>query len=140
MNRFLPLILLLVLLAGCRTSRVVTPAGFPVEVHERHDTVIREVERETIRETVREVRDSSATTQRGDTVTIEHWHFETDRTYELQLLARIDSLAKVIDNLVPEPVEVVREVERPLKPWQKALIAFGGLSVLLWAFIVFRKL
>ena len=124
------LILATICLAGCtRTVYVPTP-----EYHEIHDTVVHNkvIEKEVIREVA--VKDSSSFQVRGDTVYVYRYRYERDYTYEKRLQATIDSLSHATRDTVTvtlPPTEVVKEVEKPLKKWQKYLIWWGALSVIL---------
>ena len=119
----------IILTQSCKTTYVPVP-----EYHEIHDTVVHNkvIEKEVIREVA--VKDSSSFQVRGDTVYVYRYRYERDYTYEKRLQATIDSLSHAARDTVTvtlPPTEVVKEVEKPLKKWQKYLIWWGVLSVIL---------
>lgn len=129
----------ILLFGGCKTIYVPTP-----EYHEVHDTIIKKevVEKEVIKEVT--VRDSVSFQVKGDTIRIDHYHSERDYRYEKELQAKIDSLTHIKRDSIPYPVEVVKEVEKPLKQWQKGLIWWGiivtlALIVVLYIRVRFPK-
>ena len=100
------------------------------EYHYEHDTIRHTLIRDSIIYRDREVRDSASFRKDGDTIFIEKWHWERDYRYEKILQARIDSLTKLKRDSIPYPVQVVKEVEKPLKKWQKCLIGWGLFCIL----------
>lgn len=71
------------------------------------------------------VHDSIHVSEKGDTVTIERWHtawrdrWHSDTVYQ----ARHDSIP------APYPVEVVKEVTKPLTWWQRTRMYVGGFVI-----------
>jgi len=129
------LVMLFLTIASCtKTVYVPTP-----EYHEIRDTIIKKeiVEKEVIKEVA--VKDSSSFHQSGDTVRIEHWHYERDYTYEKALQAKVDSLTKLSRDTVPVPVEVP-VVTNVLKPWQKGLMWWGVITTLAFVVILYIKM
>lgn len=137
MKKGLGLIIIISLLVGC-SPKMVTQA--PPKVIERHDTVTKYVAEIDTLIQYREVRDSSSFRQRGDTVTIERWHWERDYSYERELQQKIDSLVTVKADSIPYPVETPVYVELPLKWWQKALMMTGVSAILLIIFWLYWKI
>ena len=130
------LVFILISFSGCRTVYVEKPV-----YHETHDTIVKKevVEKEVVKEVT--VRDSVSFLVKGDTVRIERWHYERDYKYEKALQAKIDSLTKLKRDSVSYPVLVVKEVEKPLKGWQKGLIWWGvtcTLALILFIYIKVR--
>lgn len=126
-------------LTGC-SPKVIQSSEVPVKMVEKHDTiVVREVSRDTLIQ-YKEVRDSSSFQQKGDTITLEHWHWERDYQHERTLQATIDSLVSIQQDSIPYPVEVIREIEKPLKKWQTSLIGFGMLSLLVWCLMIYFRI
>lgn len=121
----------------CPCRNIVAP---PPETHYIHDTVkVREM-RDSIVYKDKLVKDSSSFSQKGDTVTIERWHWERDYSYEKILEARLDSISNAKSDSIPYAVPGPTEyIEKPLKGWQKVLIWMGVIeTALLAAFLYFR--
>lgn len=80
-------------------------------------------------------RDSISLTQRGDTIFIEKYRdrfrylLQTDTLYQ----SKIDSI-KVSE---PYPVEVVKEIPKPLAWWQKTLMWIGGLCLICFVALMY---
>ena len=119
------IVAILFMVSSCRTVYVPTP-----EYHEVHDTIVKKevVEKEVIKEVI--IRDSVSFLVKGDTVYMYKYRYERDYRYEKELQAKVDSLTKLKRDSVPYPVEVVKEVEKPLKKWQKTLIWWGVICTL----------
>jgi len=88
-------------------------------------------------------RDTVLTLVKGDTVTIDRirWRVRVKERHDTVYRTKTDSV--YVEK--PYPVEVVKEVEKPLAWWQKALMSLGGMlavCVLLvmgkWAYTKFR--
>ena len=110
------LTVLLLMLTGCKSVQYV-----PVVEH-RTDTVqITKHQRDSIY-----MHDSIHVRERGDTVTIERWHTRwRDRwQYDTVYVSKTDSVP------TPYPVEVVKEVAKPLTWWQQARMFVGGIVIL----------
>lgn len=120
----------MVSLSSCRSKKplVVTPKP---EIHYIHDTVKTVERHDSIVNHYIEKKDSSSFRQNGDTVRIEHWHWERDYSHEKVLEAKIDSISHAkrdsIPYAVPGPTKYVNE----LKKWQRGLMWWGGTSILL---------
>lgn len=72
--------------------------------------------------------------RKGDTVyqVRDRWHTEwCDRLLH-------DTLYKSVVDSIPYPVEVIKEVEKPVTPWQNYLI-IGGLSLIV-LYLLFKKI
>lgn len=132
-------ILMLFMITACRTVYVPQPV-----YHEVHDTIKQVTVRDSIVEHYIYERDSSSFQQKGDTVTIEKWHWYRDYRYEKILQAQIDSLSHLERDTVTVTVEVPIEVQVPrdytLK--DRILFKFAGFGifcfVLLLLFIAYR--
>lgn len=138
--------IVLFFMSGCRT--VYQPYPVP-EVHTEHHyhtdsvshtdsiidhqtTIIREVDSLTMAQYgIRLVNAEKA------------WLIQSDKLYkEIEKLRsnRRDSVV-VHDSIpVPYPVEVIKEVEKPLKQWQKALIWWGVICTAIFVLIVVIKI
>jgi len=124
---------LLIALCSCRGAKTVTErVEVPVIVTQEH--TVESVRIDHVRDTLIQ-RDSIYHYVQGDTVLIEKWHYLQGSSN----VVRVDTL-HVYDS-VPYPVEVtkevtkVKEVEKPLKWWQQALMWLG---VALFGFIGYK--
>lgn len=114
------------LLIGCTTTKYV-----PVVEH-RTDTLLKY---SNTRDSIY-VHDSIHVRENGDTVTVERWHtrwrdrWHSDTVYQ----TRTDSVP------VPYPVEVVKEVAKPLTWWQQARMHVGGIVIFLLIIFAVRKI
>lgn len=113
------------LLGGC-TKRVYVPVeSVRTEYKERHtvDTV--------------SLTDSVYVKEwlRGDTVILERerWRTQYRVSIKIDTIARIDSIA------VPYPIEVVKEVAKPLRWWQSALMCIGAITAAGGAIAIAQK-
>ena len=97
------------LMCSCKSVEYV-----PV-IEQRTDTLVQKViERDSIH-----IHDSTIVREAGDTVLIERWHTKyRDRWHH-------DSIYISKTDSVPVPYPVTEYVEKPLKWWQKGLIWFG---------------
>lgn len=120
---------ILVGIAGC-TKTVYVPQP---EYHTIHDTIKQVTVRDSIVEHYIYEKDSSSFHQSGDTVRIEKWHWYRDYKYEKLLQAQIDSLSHLERDTVTVvvPHEVVKVVPAELKWWQKTLIWWGVITLVL---------
>lgn len=76
--------------------------------------------------------DSIRITQRGDTV-----YYQTFKTlYRDRIKLKTDS----VDKYIRQQTTTTKYIEKPLKPWQKALINTGILSILLGIIFIIYKL
>ena len=100
---------LALLMCSCKSIEYV-----PV-IEQRTDTLVQKViERDSIH-----IHDSTIVREAGDTVLIERWHTKyRDRWHH-------DSIYISKTDSVPVPYPVTEYVEKPLKWWQKGLIWFG---------------
>ena len=99
------------MMSGCKQTEYVT-------VPEYHtDTLIQtNVQKDSIY-----LHDSIHIKEKGDTVWIERWHtrWENHLVHDTTYISRVDSVP------VPYPVEVIKEVEKPLTWWQKTKMKAG---------------
>ena len=130
MKNFCLVILVAVLLVGCKTKeRVVT-----VEKVRTDTTYITKHQRDSVW-----LHDSIHVTEKGDTIRIERWHTKYIEK------ATHDTLYQHKTDSVPVPYPVEKLVERELTWWQQtrmhlgeALLALAGIAVVV--FVVRRKL
>lgn len=103
------------LLMGCTTTKYV-----PVVEH-RADTLLYY---SSVWDSIY-VHDSIHVREKGDTVTIERWHTRwRDRwQHDTLFISKTDSVPQ------PYPVEVMKEVEKPLTWWQKTRMYVGGIVI-----------
>lgn len=130
-----------VYLSSCRPCRdFVAP---PPEVHYVHDTVKVAERHDSIIYKDVLVKDSSSFVQKGDTVTIERWHWERDYRYERILEQKIDSIARVKQDSIPYPVYVDKEVPAKMSNWQIFLITLGKVFLIVFGlaliFVLVRR-
>lgn len=131
MKRVLKLLLLCVCLVGCKAQKEIQIERVEVPVPIVQEHTIEQVRVDHVRDTLIQ-RDSVFYCIKGDTVTIEKWHYLQGKTNAV----RIDTLIKI--DSVQVPVEVVREsvkteikeVEKKLNWWQKTLMIIGGLTII----------
>ena len=129
-NNFCLVILVAVLMAGCKTKeRVVT-----VEKVRNDTTYITKHQRDSVW-----LHDSIHVAEKGDTIRIERW-----RTKYVEK-ATHDTLYQATHDTIPQPYPVEKLVERELSWWQQtrmhlgeALLALVGIAVVV--FVVRRKL
>ena len=109
--------LLVWLLTGCTTTKYV-----PVVEH-RTDTLLKY---SSIRDSIY-MHDSIHVREAGDTVRIERWHtrWRYRWRYDTIYISKTDSVPK------PYPVEVVKEVAKPLSWWQQTRMHVGGIVIFL---------
>jgi len=103
------------LLTGCTTTRYV-----PVVEHKTDTLRVVQHQRDSIY-----MHDSIHVREKGDTVTIERWHTRwRDRWHsDTMYISKTDSVPS------PYPVEVVKEVAKPLTWWQQARMFVGGIVI-----------
>lgn len=141
MKRALKLLLLCVCLVGCKAQKEIQIERVEVPVPIVQEHTIEQVRVDHVRDTLIQ-RDSVFYCIKGDTVTIEKWHYLQGTTN----VVRVDTL-HVYDS-VPYPVRVdvekfinnTVEVEKPLRWWQKGLMWAGGIGILLLAFFITVKI
>lgn len=115
------LILGVLLLVGCKTKYV------PVEVVRTDTTYITQHRLDSIY-----LHDSTYIHERGDTVLVEKWHTAWRERVRIDTLIqhRSDTIA------VPYPMEVVKEVERPLTWWQQFRLWFANIALIAAAVLI----
>ena len=134
MNKVSIFALLLIVLVGCTKTIYQTVPEVHHEYHHTKDSVFHTdsiIDRQTT--IIREV-DSVTMAQYG--IQLKNmekaWLIQNDKLYkEIERLrnSRQDTLF-VHDSIpVPYPVEVVKEVERPLKMWERWFIKLGGFGL-----------
>lgn len=129
-NNFCFVILVAVLLVGCKTKeRVVT-----VEKVRNDTTYITKHQRDSVW-----LHDSIHVTEKGDTIRIERWHTKYIEK------ATHDTLYQATHDTIPQPYPVEKLVERELTWWQQtrihlgeALLALAGIAVVV--FVIKRKI
>ena len=122
---------LIISLCSCKPVKEVQIERVEVPVPIVQEHTIEQVRVDHVRDTLIQ-RDSVFYCIKGDTVTIEKWHYLQGKTNAV----RIDTLIKT--DSVQVPVEVVREsvkteikeVEKKLNWWQKTLMIIGGLTII----------
>ena len=114
------------LLMGCTTTKY-------VQIPEYHNDTVRvtQYQRDSIY-----MHDSILVRQRGDTVTVERWHTRwRDRwQHDTLYISKTDSVP------TPYPVEVVKEVKKPLTWWQQTRMHVGGIVIFLLIIFAVRKI
>ena len=107
-------IVIMLLLSSCTTTKVVT-----VEKVKHDTTYVSKHSRDSIY-----IHDSTFIKEKGDSVLIEKWHTAwRDRWHH-------DTIVRIKVDSIPYPVEVVKEVERPLTKTERGLILLGVLSIM----------
>lgn len=128
---------LLISLCSCKSGKTITEyVEKPVIVTQEHHT--ESVKIDVIRDTICQ-RDSVYHYIKGDTTIIERWHYYTtnNNAVRIDTLVRVDSVQVPV--ITEKVITQVNEVEKPLRWYQKALIALGGLClILLSLFIVYK--
>ena len=117
-------LLLCLLFGSCTTTEYV-----PVIEHHTDTLIQTNVQRDSIY-----VHDSVTVSQKGDTVRIEKWHtkYVEKQVHDTTYVAKRDS--------VPYPVEVVKEVQRPLANTQIAMMVIGFVCTFLVVIYIGRKI
>ena len=113
---------------GCKAGKTVTEyIEKPVIVTQEHHT--ESVRLDIVRDTIHQ-KDSIFYYINGDTVRIERWHYLQGSTN----VVRVDTLVKVDSVQVPVITEKIvtqtKEVEKPLRWWQRALMVLGGVVLI----------
>ena len=108
------LIMLLIFLGSCTTTKVVT-----VEKVKTDTTYITQHQRDSIW-----LHDSIHVSEKGDTIRIEKWHtkYREKQVHDTTYVAKVDS--------IPVPYEVIKEVPTKLSKTQKGLMTLGILTLL----------
>lgn len=108
---------ILLMMTSCTTTKYVT-------VPEYHTDTLKVIQ--NVHDSIH-VHDSITITATGDTVFMERWHtkyiesIKHDTIYQ----SRVDSVR------VPDPVEVIKEVEKPLTWWQRTKMYAGMVLITL---------
>ena len=132
---------LLISLCSCKSGKVITErVEVPVVVTQEH--TVESVKIDHVRDTLIQ-RDSIYHYVMGDTTIIEKWHYQQGVTniYKVDTLHVTDSIPYPVTT--ERVVTQVEQVEKPLRWWQKGLMALGGLLLIgcgLWvAFVIGKK-
>ena len=123
---WLALIVLVLLFAGCRSVKYV-----PVIDHKTDTCYITKWQWDSIY-----VHDSIRVKEGGDTLLIERWHtkYKEKQVHDTTYIATHDTIPD------PYPVEVIKEVEKPLSWWQKLRLNTGTIALILLGCFVCWKL
>ena len=119
---------LLISLSSCKAGKTITEyVEKPVIVTQEHHT--ENIKYDVIRETLIQ-RDSVYHYIKGDTTIIERWHYLQGNsvTMKTDTLHVIDSVEVPV--ITEKIVTQIKEVEKPLKWWQKFLIYIGGGAII----------
>ena len=118
------LIMLLIFLGSCTTTKVVT-----VEKVKTDTTYITQHQRDSIW-----LHDSIHVTERGDTIRIERWHTKyVEREVH-------DTLYRAKTDSIPVPYEVIKEVPRKSTWFERIMFCTGIVSILCLILFVAKKL
>ena len=118
------LIMLLIFLGSCTTTKVVT-----VEKVKTDTTYITKQQRDSIW-----LHDSIHVSEKGDTIRIEKWH---TKYIEREVH---DTLYRAKTDSIPVPYEVIKEVPRQ-KTWlERAVVCAGIIAIMILILIVVSKL
>lgn len=120
------MLLFCALFGSCTTTRYV-----PIIDHHTDTLVYTQHHRDSIY-----MHDSIHVREKGDTIRIERWHTRwRDRwQYDTVYISKTDSVP------VPYPVEVVKEVAKPLTWWQQTRMHVGGIVIFLLIIFAFWKI
>lgn len=108
-------LLLCLLFGSCTTTEYV-----PVIEHKMDTLIQTKVQHDSIY-----INDSAVITEKGDTVKIEKWHtkYVEKQVHDTIYQSKTDSVP------APYPVEVIKEVEKPLNWFQQTLMILGCISL-----------
>ena len=117
-------LLIILMLTGCTTTKYVTVPEYHTDT-----LIIQKHQRDSVW-----LHDSISIKEKGDTVRIEKWHtkYVEKQVHDTTYVAKRDS--------VPYPVEVVKEVPRPLTKTQIAMIVIGFICTFLVVAYIGRKI
>lgn len=120
-------VIMLGLCAMC--SSCTTTQYIPVIEHHTDTLIQTKVQHDSIY-----INDSTVITEKGDTVKIEKWHtkYVEKQVHDTTYVAKRDS--------VPYPVEVVKEVQRPLAKTQITMMVIGFICTFLVVIYIGRKI
>ena len=110
-------ILLCAMCTGCTTTQYI-----PV-IEQHTDTLI---QTKVVHDSIH-VKDSTHVEWKDSIIKIEHWHTEyvDHAVHDTTYISKADTVPK------PYPVETIKELEKPLTWWQKALMWLGVIPVIL---------
>lgn len=127
----LSLTLCIILICCCRcTKRIYVPVE---KYSEKTDTLYRNI----LRSDSIYIRDSVVIEHKNDTIRIERWRDRWRNSF-----TRSDSVRIVHDSIrikEPYPVEVVKEVAKPLNRWQKILQLIGLIACVLLIIRIYNR-
>jgi hypothetical protein len=121
---------LIVMCTGCTTTEYVTVEKV------MNDTIWQS---RTLRDSIY-VHDSISVKEKGDTLTIEKWHtkYVLNEKHDTTYIATHDT--------IPQPYEVIKEVERQMSRREQIVMSVGAMAImaaliwfLLWAVKVLRR-
>ena len=118
------LIMLLIFLGSCTTTKVVT-----VEKVKTDTTYITKQQRDSIW-----LHDSIHVSEKGDTIRIEKWH---TKYIEREVH---DTLYRAKTDSIPIPYEVIKEVPRQKTLLERAVVCAGIIAIMILILIVVSKL
>ena len=124
MRRYIFIVLMACLMTGCKHVEYVT-----VPVEHTDTLIISKHQRDSIY-----VHDSTYIKEKGDTVMIERWHTRwRDRIVR-------DTIYKSKLDSIPYPVEVIKEVPRPLTKTQIVMMIVGFVCTALVVIYIGKKI
>lgn len=111
------------LFSGCKSVEYV-----PVPQVHTDTLIITQQQRDSIY-----MHDSIFVKQKGDTISIEHWHtkYVEKQVHDTTYISKIDS--------VPKPYPVTEYIEKELTWWQQLRIHLGGIMIFLAVILAFIK-
>ena len=117
-------LLVLMMLTGCTTTKYVTVPEYHTDT-----LMVTKQQRDSIW-----LHDSIRVTEKGDTVRIEKWHtkYVEKQVHDTVYQSKRDS--------IPYPVEVIKEVPRPLTKTQVALMIVGFVCTALVLIYIGKKI
>lgn len=132
--------LIISLCASCKPQKELQIERIEVPVVVTQEHTIESVKIDHVRDTLIQ-RDSVYHYIKGDTMVIERWHHTQGTT----TTTRVDTLH--IYDSIPYPVETTHETivtkiqeVNVLKWWQKALMAIGGIAIVVFGFLIAYKI
>jgi hypothetical protein len=122
------LLLILLMLSGCRSIKYVPVVEHHTETITEHDSIIQHDSIIDIQQTIIREVDSTTMAQYGiELKNMEKaWLIQTDRLQKQVnelLQSKIDSV--VIHDSIPTPYPVIQEVSKPLSWWQRTRMTLG---------------
>lgn len=118
------ILLVLLMLTGCTTTKYITVPEYHTDT-----LMVTKQQRDSIW-----LHDSIRVTEKGDTVRIEKWHtkYVEKQVHDTVYQSKRDS--------IPYPVEVIKEVQRPLAKTQIAMMVIGFICTFLVVVYIGRKI